>query len=284
MTPPIVSQSVRFQIYVMELSREFTILPANPNLDVFQASQADPEPEDLVAPSTTTSTTTSLTGAASWYKVYGRSVPPTEDARAAYYGPKRPLWKGPFTSPKDVPEHLKGEYPGDYGCDIFKLCRLPANYAKLRAQELMNGRWAMLGITGCLIPELINPVSTSGFEPVWFKTGAQIFTDSGIDYLGMPGFVNAHSIVAVAAVQGLLMGLSEMARIRMVPEGADPFYPGGKAFDPLGFSSDPEALAELKVKEIKNGRLAMLAMAGLFAQGAVTGVSPLQNLNDWLHF
>lgn len=255
--------------------------------DVFnliqQASQADPEPEDLVARSTTTSAT-GLTGAAAWYKVYGSSTAPEEDARAAYYGPKRPLWKGPFTGPKDVPAHLKGEYPGDYGCDIFSLCRLPANFAKLRSQELMNGRWAMLGITGCLVPELINPNSIPGYEPVWFKTGAQIFSESGIDYLGVPGFVNAHSIVAVAVVQALLMGLSETARVRLVPEGADPFYPGGQAFDPLGLSSDPEAFAELKVKEIKNGRLAMMAMAGLFTQGAVTGVGPLQNLHDWLHF
>jgi hypothetical protein len=254
--------------------------------DVFnliqQASSADPEPEDLVAGSTTKKSSTTLSGAAEWYKVYGKSVAPSQDTRAAYYGPNRPLWKGPFTSPKDVPEYLKGEYPGDYGCDIFKLVRLPENYAKLRSQELMNGRWAMLGITGCLVPEMINSNPTPGFEPVWFKTGAQIFSEAGIDYLGVPGFINAHSLVAVIVVQALLMGVAEYARIKLSPEGNDAFYPGGKAFDPLGFSSDPESFAELKVKEIKNGRLAMMAMAGLFAQGVVTGVSPLQNLHDFL--
>jgi hypothetical protein len=141
----------------------------------------------------------------------------------------------------------------------------------------------MLGIVGCIVPELISPSNPSAFEPVWFKAGAQIFSDAGIDYLGLPGLINAHNIYAVAAVQLVLMGGAELARSKAAPKDVDSLYPGGKAFDPLGFSSDAESFADLKVKEVKNGRLAMLAMAGLFAQGAVTGVGPIQNLHDFLH-
>jgi hypothetical protein len=64
-----------------------------------------------------------------------------------------------------------------------------------------------------------------------------------------------------------------------LPDGNEPGYPGG-IFDPFGWSKGD--VASLKVKELKNGRLAMLAFLGFVAQANTTGTTPLANLGAHL--
>lgn len=113
---------------------------------------------------------------------------------ATMYGPTRNLFLGPLS--ESAPAYLTGEFAGDYGFDVAGLASNPKRLERYRQAEIMNGRWAMLGVVGCVAPELLAKVSgvEYGDYGVWFKAGAQVFDPAGINYLGNPSLIHAQSV------------------------------------------------------------------------------------------
>ena len=107
-----------------------------------------------------------------------------------------------------------------------------------------------------------------------------IFGSDGLNYMGAPVLVRAQFIFAVLACRVVLMGSIEAYCENGGPFGGralDVVYPGGKRFDPLGLAYDFNMPAELKVKEITNGRLAMFFVFGYYVLAAVTGQGTVEN-------
>ncbi|KAF6266363.1 chlorophyll a/b-binding protein [Scenedesmus sp. NREL 46B-D3] len=210
--------------------------------------------------------------------------------RSRWYGPQR--LQLPAALGGGQP-HLPGAVAGDYGFDPLRLSEQPQQFDQYFEAELLHARWAMLAAVGCLIPEILSMQGVELGEPVWWKVGAaKLQGGLTLNYAGIEGFriAGKQGIGIIAACQAVLMGGPEYARQvgikSLEPVGVflpgDQNYPGGAPFDPLQYSSKPDEFVDQAVKEIKNGRLAMLAMLGYFVQAAVTRQGPVQNLVDFL--
>jgi len=105
-----------------------------------------------------------------------------------------------------------------------------------------------------------------------------IFTD----FYTLPGFeyttLEAHdACVASGSMSQLLLWIGLLEVIGFI--GIDQTLrgsgrePGDFGFDPVGFASDPKKKADLQMKELANGRLAMFAFSGVVTQSVLTGNS-----------
>ena len=190
------------------------------------------------------------------------------------------------------PSYLDGTLAGDAQFDPLRLSDTEEKRRRNVELELLHGRWAMLAVVGVCVPEIL---SRSGAlelsEPIWWKIGEKVLEGIDVNYLGLEGFhiAGASGIIGIAFCQAVLMGGPEYARYvgieSLEPVGVylpgDTNYPGGGPFDPFNLSADAERDVELRVSEVKHGRLAMIAMLGVFAQAFVTREGPVANVLEF---
>ena len=200
------------------------------------------------------------------------------DNLTACCGPDRNKWWGPFSDASNPDDH-NGEYPGDYGWGAAGLAADPATFAAYREAELIHARRDMLGSLGFLNPELLAKYAGMQIdEPLWFKAGDQNFPESDLDYLDSSNLVHAQSFLASMVFQFVLKGAFKAYCVNGDPVREEPhlLHPG-EAFDLLVLADDPDTFAELKVKEIKKERLAMLCIFRHYVQASATGECPVES-------
>mmetsp|Transcript_30816 Transcript_30816/g.64939 ORF Transcript_30816/g.64939 Transcript_30816/m.64939 type:complete len:209 (+) Transcript_30816:125-751(+) len=126
-----------------------------------------------------------------------------------------------------------------------------------REAELKHGRQAMLGVVGFVVPEFIRvPGEQFSFEAI-------------------PKVIDAHDALLDTSMKQILLWVSFMEAMSLgALSNMNEFdrKPGNFGFDPLGLMpTDAEKAKNMELAELKNGRLAMVALGGMVHGAIVTG-------------
>ncbi|KAK4523174.1 hypothetical protein GAYE_PCTG44G1066 [Galdieria yellowstonensis] len=150
------------------------------------------------------------------------------------------------------PKNLDGTMAGDVGFDPLGFTNV-FDVKWMREAELKHCRIAMLAALGFMVQELwtfphpyFSKVPPVLAHDVYVKTG-------GMSQILL--FVIFFEIISVFAVSQMMEGKRE---------------PGVFHFDPLGLGKDPDTFRKYEWSELRNGRLAMIAVGGFIHQYWVT--------------
>ena len=193
------------------------------------------------------------------------------DNLVACCGHERNKCLGPGAAASDH-DYLTGEYLGDHGWDAASLAVDPSTFAAYREAVLTRARWAGLGTLGSLTLEVVAKYTDVQIDgPVRLEPGAQIFTGSDLDNLDDSNQLHAQAIPAIVACQIVPMGTFKAYRVHGGPlrKGLQLLHPGD-TFHALVLVDDPDTVTELRVKEIKHGRLVVASILGYSVQAIAT--------------
>ena len=141
---------------------------------------------------------------------------------------------------------------------------------RLREAEIMHGRVAMMATVGYIVGES-TPTITYGMDVHHTIANNQLLEVPGT--VLFPFFMAINISEALRASVGWVEpGLGPLFSLR------ESYYPGDINFDPLGLKPSESAdYARMQTKELNNGRLAMLAAAGMCVQEQINGKGILEN-------
>merc|ERR1711988_1253010 len=142
----------------------------------------------------------------------------------------------------------------------------PNELKKYREAEITHGRVSMLGVLGFLTQEAFHPLFGGNID------GPAIKQFDEITRMAPTFWYPVLLAIAVAELGRARLGWQDPTSGGAMFSLRDEYEPGNIGFDPLNLKpSNPTDLASIKNKELNNGRLAMLALAGFVAQELVNG-------------
>lgn len=165
------------------------------------------------------------------------------------------------------PEALDGSMIGDVGFDPLGLAT-PDKLDRFREAELKHGRLAMVALAGWPVATLFLGLLTGLVPPDTVCSGNgcsfdQSFSGSALalEAIGKVSFVYWGSALALAIAAELVsIRRKSDADAGRLPSGPDGYRAGDLGLDPFNLADD-----EMRLREIKHGRLAMTAFAFHYA-------------------
>lgn len=165
------------------------------------------------------------------------------------------------------PKLLDGTMAGDVGFDPFGLAGADkANLMYMREAEVKHSRLAMLAAVGWPLAELWDKqlADALGLPSLLTNTGeSPSLLNGGLDKIGAAYWV---AVVSLA-------GIVELENMKMKEEKAKNYQSGDCNFDPLNlFPEDKQGQMDMMTKELKHGRIAMMAVLGFAIQEAIYNI------------
>ena len=140
----------------------------------------------------------------------------------------------------------------------------------MREAEIKHSRLAMLAVVGWPLAELFDkPIAdATGLPSLLTKTGeSPSLLNGGLDKVD----------IAYWAAVAALAGIVEIENAKMKEEKGKAYVVGDCNFDPLGLLPEDKAgQMAMMTKEIKHGRIAMMALLGYVIQEAIYGIPVVQ--------